>query len=356
MDGRERVLTALAGEIPDRVPCALNFYHVSLAGFAPPDYDWEALIDVQFVHLPPSPEEEAFRLAARPFPYDTRLGTFEQMATYAHWSYRPATPIARNPLAKAETLGDLQAFPFPDIGTTYQVEGLRDDVADLHRRGLAAGGNLPHLGGELFEAAWRLRGLENFLLDLVERAEWADYLLDRLTQLACRNAEALARAGVDVLSLDDDVGAPVTMMIGPDTWQRFFKPRMAKMIDVARAIKPDLKVIFHSDGAYAPIIPDLIDIGVDGINPLQAEHMDAEEIRRRYGPRLAFWGTVGTQRTFSFANAEAIRDEVRYRIASLGRAGLVLSPAYDLGEPDIPWDNVAAFLEAVREFGVPGAG
>jgi hypothetical protein len=157
MDGRDRVLVALEGGTPDRIPCALNFYHVTLDGVAPVGYDWEALIDVQFVRMPPSPEEEAFSQAARPFPYDTRLGTFEQMATYAHWSYRPQMPLERNPLAKAETLADLEAFPFPDVGVPYHVDGLREQVLALHARGLAAGGNLPHLGGELFEAAWRLR-------------------------------------------------------------------------------------------------------------------------------------------------------------------------------------------------------
>lgn len=351
MDGRDRILVALDGETPDRVPCALNFFHVDLTGFAPPGYDWEAMIDVQFVHLPPSPEEEALSEAARPFPYDTRLGTFEQMATYVQWAYHPETPVQRNPLARAETLADLQAFPFPDISAPYRVQGLDAQVSDLHARGMAAGGNLPHLGGELFEAAWRLRGLENFLLDLIERPEWAHFLLDRLTELACRNAEELARAGVDVLSLDDDVGAPVTMMISPQTWQRFFKPRMARIIETARAIKPDLRIIFHSDGNFAPILPDLIDIGVNGINPLQPEHMDTQKIRARFGPRLAFWGTIGTQSTLSCASPDAIRREVALRIATLGRAGLVLSPAYDLGEPDIPWANVAAFLEAVQAYG-----
>jgi uroporphyrinogen-III decarboxylase len=139
------------------------------------------------------------------------------------------------------------------------------------------------------------------------------------------------------------------MMISPETWRRFFKPRMAEIIDVARGIKPELRVIFHSDGHFTPIIPDLIDIGVNGINPLQADHMDAVLIRQRYGPSLAFWGTVGSQTTFSFATPQAIREEVKFRIDTLGRAGLILSPAYDLGEPDIPWANVAAFLEAVHE-------
>jgi uroporphyrinogen decarboxylase len=351
MDGRELVLVALDGGVPDRVPCALNFYHVDLSGVAPPDYDWEALIDVQFVRLPPSPEEVALREAAQPFPYDTRLGNFEQAATYQQWSYRPETPDRRNPLARAESLEDLEAFPFPDVSAPYRAAGLGDQVRALHRRGLAAGGNLPHLGGELFEAAWRLRGLENFLLDMIERPAWADFLLDRLTELACRNAAVLARAGVDVLSLDDDVGAPVTMMIGPETWRRFFKQRMAEIIATAREIQPDVRIIFHSDGNYAPIIPDLIDIGVNGINPLQPDHMDAAEIRARFGPRLALWGTVGTQTTLSFSKPETIRQEVAQRIETLGRAGLILSPAYDLGEPDIPWANVAAFLEAAHAYG-----
>lgn len=102
----------------------------------------------------------------------------------------------------------MRNFPFPDVSAPYRVEALARQVQALHARGLAAGGNLPHLGGELFEAAWRLRGLENFLIDLHERPTWAYFLLDRLADLARRNAETLARAGVDVLALDDDVGMP----------------------------------------------------------------------------------------------------------------------------------------------------
>jgi uroporphyrinogen decarboxylase len=351
MEGRDRVLIALDGEMPDRVPCALNFYRVSLDDIAPSGYDWMSHIDVQFVSMPPSPEEEALRRAARPRPINTRLGTFEQQATYRSWSYRPENPPARNPLERVASLEEMMAFPFPEALAPYHVEGLHEQVIALHQAGKAAGGNLPHLGGELFEAAWRLRGLESFLLDLLERPSWVEYLLDRLVDLAVRNVETLAGAGIDVLSLDDDVGAPVTMMIGPATWRRYFKPRMAQIITAARAVNPEVRVIFHSDGTFAPIIPDLIDIGVNGINPLQPDHMDALSIRTEYGTALAFWGTVGTQTTFSFGSPEEIRHEVRTRIETLGRAGLVLSPAYDLGEPDIPWNNIAAFLEAVHTYG-----
>jgi uroporphyrinogen decarboxylase len=351
MNARERLLTALDGGEPDRVPCALGFYRVEIEQLAPRGGYHDGVVDVRFVRFPPSREEEKLRRLAQPFEGDTRLGTVAQVTTYAHWDYRPQTPDHRNPLARARSLDDLQAFPFPEVSAPYRLRGLAQQVQKLHARGLAAGGNLPHLGGELFEAAWRLRGLENFLLDLVERPEWAHFLLDRLADLARRNAEALARAEVDVLALDDDVGMPRTMMIGPAHWREFFKPRLAGIIRAAREIKPDLRVIYHSDGYFEPIVGDLMEIGVDAINPLQPDHMDAVRIRQRFGPRLALWGTVGHQTTFSFATPDEIRQEVRLRIESLGRAGLILCPAYDIDEPDIPWENIAAFLDAVREFG-----
>jgi uroporphyrinogen decarboxylase len=351
MNSRERLLIALDGGEPDRVPCALNFYHVEIEALAPRGAYRDGLVDVRFVKFSPSPEEEELRRLARPFSPDTRLGTPAQMATYSHWDYRPETPDRRNPLARARSLDDLRAFPFPDVSSPYRVEGLARQVATLHARGLAAGGGLPHLGGELFEAAWRLRGLENFLLDLIERPDWAHFLLDRLADLARRNAETLARAGVDVLALDDDVGMPRTMMISPAHWREFFKPRLASIIQAARAIKLDLRVLFHSDGYFEPIIPDLIEIGVNAINPLQPDHMDAAHIRRQFSPQLALWGTVGHHTTFSFASPDAIRQEVRHRIETLGRAGLILCPAYDIDEPDIPWQNIAAFLEAAKAYG-----
>jgi len=351
MNSRERLLTALDGGEPDRAPCALGFYHVDLKSLVPPGQYRDNMVDVHFIKFPLSPEEEELRRLARPFPPDTRLGTPAQVTTYTRWDYRPLTPDQRNPLARARSLDDVRSFPFPDVSALYHVKALGRQVRALHARGLAAGGNLPHLGGELFEAAWRLRGLENFLIDLLERPAWGHFLLDRLADLARRNAEMLARAGVDVLALDDDVGMPGTMMISPALWREFFKPRLAMIIQAARAIKPNLRVLYHSDGYFEPIVGDLIEIGVNAINPLQPDHMDAARLRQRFGPQLVLWGTVGHQTTFSFATPDAIRREVKHRIETLGRAGLILCPAYDIDEPDIPWENVAAFLEAVKAYG-----
>ncbi len=351
MNGRERILAALDGQAPDRVPLALSFYHLDGAALAPPGAWRDDLVDVGFVDFPVSAEEEDLRRRALPHPADTRIGSPSQAARYARWHYHPEADREANPLEGARTLDDLERFPFPDVSGPYVADGLASQVAGFHDRGLAAGGNAPHLGGELFEAAWRLRGLENFLVDLVDRREMANFLLDRLAELARRNVATLAGAGIDVLALDDDVGMPGTMMISPAMWREFFRPRLAGIIAAARAEKPDLRVIYHSDGHVEPILDDLVDIGIQGLNPLQPEHMDAARIRRRFGPRLALWGTVGRQTTFSFASPSEIGREVRERIEALGPAGLVLCPAYDIDEPDVPWANVAAFLEAGAEWG-----
>lgn len=354
MTSRERLLVALAGDTPDRVPRALGFYHQDLRDLVPRASYRDDLVDIQFVHLHLSREEVELSRRAMPHDGDTRLGTPDQVATYSRWNYFPGDEALRNPLAKAKSIEDLKRFRFPDVSMPYQVKGLAQQVKSVHERGLAAGGNLPHLGGELFEAAWRLRGLENFLIDLVRRPDWAHFVLDRLADLARRNAQALASAGIDLLALDDDVGMPGTMMISPETWREFFKPRLAAIIEAARAEQPALRVLYHSDGYFTPIVGDLIEIGVDAINPLQPEHMPAEPIRASYGRRVALWGTVGRQTTFSFADPDAIREEVRERIRALGRSGLILCPAYDIDEPDIPWANVQAFLEAVETYGRSG--
>lgn len=350
MESRERILTALDGGTPDRVPRALCFYHVEIDNLGP-NWQGKEPVDVDFVDFPPSPEERELALKAEPYDPDTRLGNAGQVTNYARWRYHPEHAGRPNPLACAQTIDDLRTFPFPDVSTPYRVGGLARQVERLHARGLAAGGNLPHLGGELFEAAWRLRGLENFLFDLIERPDWAHFLLDRLTDIARRNAEMLAAAVIDLLALDDDIGMPGTMMISPATWRTFFKPRLAEIIQSARRVKPDLRVLYHSDGCFEPIVGDLMEIGVNAINPLQPEYMDAENIRRRFGPRLALWGTLGRQTTFSFAKPDEIRAEVRQRIETLGPSGLILSPAYDIDEPDVPRENILAFLEAAEEFG-----
>ena len=210
-------------------------------------------------------------------------------------------------------------------------------------------GSPPHLGGELFEAAWRLRGFENFMIDLVNRGELADYLLDQLTSMLIDNALVLAGAGVDILLLDDDVAMPTGLMIGPATWRRYFKGRMANVINIVREESPELLVFYHCDGDFTQLVPDLVDIGVNVINPVQPDCMDGAAIKREFGDRLAMWGTVGRARLWDWGTPDQVRSEVRRCIETLGPDGLLLAPAYDIDFA--PFDNIVAFIEAVEEFG-----
>jgi uroporphyrinogen decarboxylase len=121
---------------------------------------------------------------------------------------------------------------------------------------------------------------------------------------------------------------------------------MARIIAAARGIKPDLHIFYHSDGDCRAIIPELIEIGVTVLNPVQPECMDPVQLKADYGNKLAFWGTIGTQTTMPFGTPDEIRALVRERIETVGKGGgLLLSPTHTL-EPDVPWENVLAFVRA----------
>jgi uroporphyrinogen decarboxylase len=124
------------------------------------------------------------------------------------------------------------------------------------------------------------------------------------------------------------------------------------IIDTCRAANPDLAIFWHSDGNVESIIPDLIEVGVDILNPVQPDVMDPAELKQRYGDRLTFFGTVGTPQLWAWGTPEEIRAEVHERIATVGKGGgLIISPAYDLEPAEgIPWANVLAFFEAVEAF------
>ena len=256
-----------------------------------------------------------------------------------------------HPLAGLNSIGDLEAYPWPDCTADYRRDGFGEKVTALHKRGYAVRGWLPTLGGTLFETAWGMRGLETFLTDLVLNQEYAAYILDRLTEMQCDGMRFIAGCDVDVVCTADDVGTQRGMMMSPTMWRTWFKPRLARVIEAARSVKPDVHVWYHSDGDIREIVPELIEIGVDVLNPVQPECMDPAELKRLHGDRLSFWGTVGTQTTMPFGTPEEVRRVIAERIRTAGKnGGLLLAPTHVL-EPDVPWENVVAFVEAVREFG-----
>lgn len=343
MNSRERVRAALTGQAPDRIPKALAFWEESVPGI--PNTAEALGLDVRFVRFEPPPAQDDFLSYLRRLPADVHVGNLGQLRIYHEWDYHPERG-PEGPLSAARTLEELAGHILPDLADPRRYAGLAKQVAAYHARGWAVAGGPPHLGGELFETAYRLRGFHTFLEDLRLRPALARYLLDQLTSLVIHNTLILARAGIDILLLDDDVAMPTGMIIGPAMWRAFFKPRLADAIRLAREASPDLLVFYHSDGDFTAIVPDLIEIGVNVINPVQPDCMDALALKQAFGDRLALWGTVGTAALWDHGTPDDVHAEVRLRAATLGPAGLLLCPAYDIDFT--PRENILAFAEAVN--------
>ena len=176
-------------------------------------------------------------------------------------------------------------------------------------------------------------------------------MLDRLTEMRCFMARRYAGAGVDILGLGDDVGMEHKLMMSPEIWYKWLGSRLAKVIQAARDVKPDIIIHYHSDGYVEPIIPKLIEIGLNVLNPVQPECMDPAKLKRLYGDKLAFWGTMGIQHTMPFGTPDEVRQEVKERIETVGEGGgLVIAPTHVLA-PEVPIENIAAFVDAAKEYG-----
>jgi uroporphyrinogen decarboxylase len=176
-------------------------------------------------------------------------------------------------------------------------------------------------------------------------------LLDRVTEVVTALAAKVASMGVDILWTGDDFGTQRNLMMSESLWKHWFKGRIAKVVQAAKSANPDVIIVFHSDGTVAPLIPHLIEIGVDVLNPVQPECMDPALIKEQYGDRLAFWGAVGTQTTMPFGTPAEVKGTVRHLIATVGRGGGYVAAPTHLVEPEVPWENLVAFVEAVDEYG-----
>jgi uroporphyrinogen decarboxylase len=348
LNARDRVRTALLCRKPDRIPKALGFFDQSIPAIEPTAPEDHFSLDVRYVDFDPPDNQDDFRRYLDRLPADIHVGSPAQLRTYHEWNYHPEKRSNR-PLSSIRSLKDLVRHILPDLSAPHRHAGLAGQVQHWHVRGYAVAGSPPHLGGELFEAAWRLRGFENFMTDLIGRPELADYLLDQLTAMLIENALILARAGVDILLLDDDVAMPTGLMVGPVTWRRYFKDRLARVIQIAREESPELLIFYHCDGDFTQLVPDLVQIGVNVVNPVQPDCMDGTAIKQEFGDRLAIWGAVGSARLWDWGTPEQIRTEVQRRIQTLGPEGLLLAPAYDIDFA--PFENIVAFIEAVEAFG-----
>jgi uroporphyrinogen decarboxylase len=201
----------------------------------------------------------------------------------------------------------------------------------------------------IFETAWALRGYEQILTDFVLQPELVDELLEIPYRYHLAAAKRLVEMGVDMVWTGDDVGAQTAMLISPKHWRTFLKPRMANFIAELKGINPEVKVAYHSDGNILPIIPELIEIGLDVLNPIQPASMNPAEVKKQFGDRLCFWGSIDEQYTLPLGTPEQVRAEILDRLKTIGKnGGLILGPTHHV-QLDTPLENFWAMVNTIRD-------
>jgi uroporphyrinogen decarboxylase len=201
----------------------------------------------------------------------------------------------------------------------------------------------------IFECAWALRGYERLLSDFVLKPEIAEHILEIPYRYHLAAARKLVEMGVDMIWIGDDVGTQSRMLISPNHWRKYLKPRLANFIAELKAINPQVKVAYHSDGYIYPIIPELIEIGLDVLNPIQPASMDPARLKKEFGDRLCFWGSIDEQHTLPFGTPEDVRAEVRTRLKTIGESGgLIIGPTHHV-QLDTPMENFWAMVNTVTQ-------
>lgn len=357
MTPRERVFTALAHQEPDRIP-KFNWFAPRVSSdlrkiLSIPDtnprqldvelgHDW--MVDFLGVISPwvtqvtnPAlvPEDEAVFSDAWGIQYRGRQD--------ADGGSYPA--IIAHPLATAT---DLSGYSFPSVENDVDLEPFRR----LHEQFAGEYPIVAAVTSTVFEGSWFLRGFDQFLLDLTENPAFAGQIMDGV--LAFNTAVALkaVEAGADIIWLGDDVGIQHSLLISPESWRALLKPRYAQIISALKKARRGVYVAYHSDGYVEPIIDDFVEIGLDILNSLQPDSNDLSAIKRRYGNKLSFWGSVDVQHALPFGSAWEVVREVRLRIEQLAAHGGFIMCSSNAIEPSPRVvDNLFTYYWALEKYG-----
>ena len=203
-----------------------------------------------------------------------------------------------------------------------------------------------NIGWGLFEQIWGIRGFENALIDAIAEPDFFSELLDRLTELRLSMVAQCADISADAIMFGDDWGDQRGVILGPERWCKFLKPRWAKIYDAVHA--QGKIVISHCCGSIADIMDDVIEIGLNVLESVQPEAagMNPYQLKKKYGDKMTFWGGLGSQSTIHFGSSQEIRDEVRHLVQEMGTGGgYILAPAKSL-QPGTPFENAIAVVEA----------
>jgi len=257
------------------------------------------------------------------------------------------------PFAGDVTLADLEAFAWPDPTEPAWVEGVVDLVSAAREQGdEAVTLNLPV--GFIHQTQF-LRGYEDWLTDLLLNRKFAESLMDRVLEVHIEIARRLLKLvgdQIDVVTYGDDIGFQGGPMLSEKLYCEMIKPRHRRMFETIKA-HTSAPIFFHTCGAVADLVPHLIDIGVDILNPVQvsAVGMDTADLKRKYGQHISFWGAVDTHQVLPYGTEEDVRAEVRRRIDDLATGGgYVLAAVHNI-QAGVPPAHVVAMFDEGRLYG-----
>ena len=254
------------------------------------------------------------------------------------------------PLKDATTVQDVLNHPMPDP----YAPGRFDDAikyTEMYKDDYYIIGDLELT---MFEMSWHQVGLAKFMMDMATEEAYIFTLLDRVKEFSAGIAKQLVEIGVDAIWFGDDFGAQNNMLISPRMWRKHFKPRYAELWQEVKSLNPDVIIAYHTDGAVSPILGDLAEIGMDVFNPVQPNvpGHDPQELKDKFGDRMAFWGAIDQQYLMVRGTPEEIEADVAEKIRILGKGGgYMCSPAH-IVQADVSMDNVEIFIAAVKEHGV----
>jgi uroporphyrinogen decarboxylase len=359
LNSRERFFATVSHKRPDRVPLDGWFTPAAwdkLRSFFGTDEDEKILeelgIDFRSVYMEPAPglRENANFLGTigKGFPmadyvvkkvgprtYEDEWGVrieVDEAGLNWHYSYHP--------LQKNMDLAELRV---PEITAQGRFDNARNQLSKWKDRYIITAGV-----STLFRKGWLLCGFCNFLEALMLKREFMEKLLDRLLDFTIQEVKGYLEAGVDVIQLGGDLASEQSLFISPKMWREIFKPREKEIIDSVK--NKDVFSFLHSDGNIEEIIRDLVEIGIDILNPIQPECLDPVKVKNQYGDIITLHGTMSLQRTLTFGTAEDVKQEVRQRIDECGyNGGLILAPS-NFFTADTPIENIITFYNYAKEY------
>jgi len=258
------------------------------------------------------------------------------------------------PLRKVTSKLEIDRYPWPDPEDPARVKGLREKARSYREKGFAVVANTSLL--VMTQTQW-MRGLEQYLVDTVLDPTLLEYMMDKILDIMIEMARRLLAEVADfadVVVMGDDLSHQKGLTYSPEMYRKLLKPRHKRIVDFLKKHAPEAKILYHCCGAVEPLIGDLIDIGIDALNPVQvsAKGMgDTKRLKALYGEDLTFWGGIDTQWVLPFGTPEEVRREVRKRIEDLAPGGgFVLAAVHNI-RPEVRPENICTLFDAALEYG-----